>query len=195
MIAGLRGTVEGRRNDSLLVSVGGVVFQVYVPLRLLDQVGEPGRPVYLHTHLHLREDGATLFGFASPAEVELFRLLQTVTGVGPRLALAVLSAYPPDQVAQFIAREDVASLSAVPGVGRRTASRITHELKGRLASIALGDGVALVGVRAQALAALQALGYGATEAQAALRALQPEDEADVETALRACLAWLGQRLG
>ena len=118
--------------DYLLVDVGGVVYQVFSPSSTLYSVGEVGSPVSLLTHLQVRDDGFTLFGFATRAELQLFQLLIAVTSVGPRIALALLSAMSVDDLAAAIESEDTVRLSSVTGVGKRIAARIALELKGKV---------------------------------------------------------------
>lgn len=194
MIAGLRGTVEGRLPDGILLSVGGIVLKVHLPLSTLDRIGADSGPVYLHTHLYVREGAMALYGFASHQELELFELLLSVAGVGPKLALALLSALSPARLASAIAQKDIALLSSVPGVGKRTAERITVELRGKLEKAgqpSVDAGAA--GLHGQVVAALTALGYSPAESQAALRALPPDDNLDVSQAVRLCLAYLADR--
>lgn len=194
MIAGLRGTVEGRTQDGLLVSVGGVVFQVQVPAGLIAASEQQGERIDLFTHLYMREDGVALYGFASQQELEIFRLLLGVSGVGPRGALALISHLGVARLSTAIAHEQGGVLSSAPGIGKRTAARLILELKGKplLDTAALGPED--VGDAAtQTLAALTGLGYSSVEAQEAWRALAPEQRGSVEAALRACLGYLSER--
>lgn len=191
MIAGLRGIVEEVGPDWLLVNVSGVVFQVFTASSTLSSVGQPGTSVALHTHLQMREDGVTLFGFATRAELQSFQLLLTVTGVGPRSALAILSAMSVDDLAAAIASEDVVMLSSVQGVGKRTAARIALELKGKIdRMVPAGVGAAGVGNSAQLLAALTSLGYSSSEAASALRSAPHLAAMDLEDGLREALRLL-----
>jgi len=130
LIAGLHGLVEGVGPDYLLVNVGGVVFQLFTSSSTLSSVPGPGGDVTLHTHLQMREDGVTLFGFADKEELRLFQMLLTVSGVGPRSALALLSAMSVRDLMAAIATEDMARLSTVSGIGKKTAARIALDLKG-----------------------------------------------------------------
>lgn len=191
MIAGLRGIVEEIGPDWLLVNVSGVVFQVFTASSTLSSVGQPGTSVALHTHLQMREDGITLFGFATRAELQSFQLLLTVTGVGPRSALALLSAMSVDDLASAVVSEDLVRLSSVPGVGKRTAARIALELKGKIDRMA-PVGVAAAGARnsAQLLAALTSLGYSSSEAASALRSAPHLAAMDLEEGLREALRLL-----
>ncbi|CAA9533934.1 MAG: RuvA, partial [uncultured Thermoleophilia bacterium] len=134
MIAQVTGRVVGRGGDGVVLEVGGVGLEV-VATRGAEAVARPGTTVTLQTHLHVREDALQLFGFADVGERRLFRLLLGVSGVGPRLALAVVSAYPPDQLARAIVASDVALLSSVSGVGKRTAERICLDLRERIAKL------------------------------------------------------------
>lgn len=175
MIAGLRGLIDAKLPDALLVDVGGVVYRVGSSTTTLDEVGEPGEPVRLHTHLFVREDQLTLYGFASSAELRMFETLISVTGVGPRLACAILSRVRPDALPDAIAREDAPLLATVPGVGRKTAARLVLELRGKLVP---GDAPAVAPGRdaSEVVAALRSLGYTPAEAHAAA-ARAPTDPA------------------
>lgn len=191
MIAGLRGVVEAHLGDGVLLAVGGVIFRVFVPARSLGQL-PVGAPAVLHTHLDLREDGVALYGFTSEADRHTFEQLIGVSGVGPRLALRLLSALTPDDLARAVAANDPAMLALVPGVGKRIASRLVLELKGKVE----GTSEATPAPRSldgQVVAALIAMGFGPAEAQAAVREVAPSPETPIEEALRACLAALDRR--
>ncbi len=194
MIAGLRGTVESKLPDGVLLSVGGIVLKVHLPLSTLDRINGDSGQVYLHTHLYVREGAMALYGFASRQELELFELLLTVAGVGPKVALALLSALSPSRLTSAIAQKDIALLSSVPGVGKRIAERIAVELRGKLEKAGHPSAEAgVAGLHGQVVAALTALGYSPAESQAALRALPPDDNLDVGQAVRLCLAFLADR--
>ncbi|MHB0869641.1 MAG: Holliday junction branch migration protein RuvA [Chloroflexota bacterium] len=188
MIAGLRGVVEESASDHLLVNVGGVIYQVFASSATLSAASTPGAPVSLHTHLQLREDGATLYGFSSRPELRMFQLLLTVTSVGPRSALALLSAMSIDDLATAIASDDIARLSSVSGIGKRTAARIALELKGKVGQLEAG-GVPIPGSgnTGQLLAALTALGYSNSEAATAVRSIPNLATLDLEEGLREAL--------
>src|SRR5439155_250776 len=135
MIARLRGRPVTRRGDALVLDVGGVGYLVQATpsaLRRADGGGE----VTLETYLHVREDALQLYGFAEPAERELFELLLGVSGVGPKVALAIVSGSPPAELRRAIALDDTARFEAIPGIGRKTAQRVVMELKEKLASAA-----------------------------------------------------------
>jgi Holliday junction DNA helicase RuvA len=131
MIASVTGRVAAREADLVVLEVGGVGLEV-MPTRTAASAAQPGTVVTLATHLHVREDGLTLYGFAGADERRLFRLLLGVTGVGPKLALAIVSAYPPAQLERAVAASDVSLLASVVGVGKKTAQRICVDLKDRV---------------------------------------------------------------
>jgi Holliday junction DNA helicase RuvA len=188
MIGSVRGTVLERTvAGEVLVEVGGVGYRCLVPLSALPAVA-PGQPTFLMTHLHVREDAMTLYGFPSRDERDTFEVLIGANGVGPKLALAILSVHPPTALRHAVAEDDLDALCLVPGIGRRTAQKLMVELKSRLGApdIDLGadDGVAPP-ARAEVRAALTELGYGADEIRAAVGGL-PVDGA-VEDLLREAL--------
>jgi len=170
VIRGLRGTLVSKRPGEVLVDVQGVIFRVQTSATTLQELGDPGEPISLVTHLMVREEELALYGFATETELELFLSLLGVSGVGPRGALSVLSLGPPERIAEWIREEQVDQLARAPGVGRKTASRIVLELRGRLPSLVPSSGVDELD--RELLAALQALGYTAQEARMA--AAQPD---------------------
>lgn len=194
MIAGLKGTIEQRLGDSLLLLVGGVVYQVYVPASVLASAPNPGSPFHLHTHLHLKDDVMALYGFTESGELELFRALLTVSGVGPKLALAVLSGLGAERVIHAVQRQDTETLAGVPGVGKRIAGRIALELKGKLGAIGelVGTGAG-ADPFAQVVAALTSLGYSAAEAREASQVAAASSAADLAAAVRASLRYLAEK--
>jgi len=123
MIAAVKGRLVGRMGDSLLVDLGPLVLQVHTSATTIGDAGEPGGAVRLHTYLHVREDQFALYGFGTTEELALFTLLLGVTGIGPRLAANILSATRPEPLLNAISAEDVAFLSRLPGIGRKTAAR------------------------------------------------------------------------
>lgn len=132
MIAFLEGTVAGKTLTSAFISVGGVGFEVGMSQSSLSKLPATGERIVVHTYLQVRDDGMSLFGFMSLEEKALFEKLITVSGIGPKVALAALSSYAPDQLANLIAAQDVAAVQRIPGIGKKTASRIILELKGSL---------------------------------------------------------------
>jgi len=195
MISSLRGTVlQLNPPASLLIEVGGVGFKVLNPSSVFDDLdgAHTGRTVFLHTHLIVREDALTLYGFSSPEQRSLFELLLTVQGIGPRLALAVLSYLSPDVLRRAVAHEQAEVFDRVPGVGKKTAEKIVFALKDKLGSAAEG---ALAGVTSvsdvdtEVLAALTTLGYSIVEAQAALQSIPRGEGKDVEDRIRLALQY------
>jgi Holliday junction DNA helicase RuvA len=190
MIASISGTLQSRRNDSIVVQVGGVGLEVFVPSGVFGTLGDIGQPVALFTYLAVREDSLRLFGFPTEEERSLFDLLLTVQGVGPRLALAVLSTFPPEMLANAIQRDDAAIISRVPGVGKKTAQKIVLELKGKLLPETLPPGLASVSrLDTEVIAALTALGYSIVEAQAALQSIPRDAPDDIEERVRLALSY------
>jgi len=181
MIARLRGRPVARRGDALVLDVGGVGYLVQATpsaLRRADGGGE----VTLETYLHVREDALQLYGFAEPAERELFEHLLAVSGVGPKVALAIVSGSPPADLRRAIALEDTARFEAIPGIGKKTAQRVVLELKEKLGSVAAPAGRGHLGARD----ALVELGYSPVEAERALAQVDPKlpVEEQVRLALR-----------
>ncbi len=190
MLAFLQGHVLAQEDERLLVQVGPVGLWVYVPKPMLDTLAV-GEAVTLHTHLVVREDGWTLYGFADPDARDMFVHLLSVSGVGPRLALAILSYLTPDAIRRAVHQDEPERLQRVPGVGKKTAQRIVLALQDRLAPPSpLDTRSALADVDADVLAALVALGYSVVEAQAALQHIPPDAPADVEARLRLALQYL-----
>ena len=187
MIRALRGTLEAVGSDWLVVGMGGVSLQVFAPSSVLGSLGPSGSQVHLHTHLVVREDALSLYGFPTEEGLRVFELLLGVSGVGPRLALSVLSGISPETLAQAIVAGDEGTLSAVSGVGKRTAARIIVELKGKLeeewpvAVAAQGDD------RGEVIGALLALGYTPSEARRAVAALPQDPSWSVEDQVREAL--------
>lgn len=194
MIAFLSGRVAARGAGFALIDVGGVGYRLSMSTESLSTLPADGERVTLHTHLHVREDDLSLFGFADESEKEAFEQLITVSGVGPKVALATLSALSPDVLAQAVSTEDVTLISSVPGIGKKTAQRIILDLAGRLGAVAasadgtLGSSAGRPGV-AEARDALQSMGFSAGEIAVALKGA-PE-AADTQ----AVLQWALRRLG
>jgi Holliday junction DNA helicase RuvA len=207
MIAHLDGTVSSVAPDGAVIDVGGVGLLVQCTPATLAGL-RPGERTRVATSLVVREDALTLYGFAGEDERSTFELLQTASGVGPRLALAMLAVFTPEGLRRAVAEEDVAALTAVPGIGKKGAQRIVLELAGRLGlpgdvPVSAGAGAFSVGRpaswRDQVRAGLVSLGWQAREADQAIAAVEPEldgqasgGEVDVPAALRAALAVLGR---
>jgi Holliday junction DNA helicase RuvA len=180
MIARLSGTLAETGPDSAVIDVGGVGYQVLASARTLDALGPIGGEVLVLTELQVREDAWTLFGFGSPAERDAFRALTSIQGVGGRLAMAILSALSPDELARAVSQDDKAMIGRANGVGPKLAARIANELQGKLGVAGLGGALAAPrgGAAADALSALANLGFKPAEASAAVNAAQDELGAD-----------------
>ena len=191
MISSLRGTVLNTQPpQSLVIEVGGVGFRVNVPASVFDEIDGVGRTAFLHTHLLVREDALTLFGFSTEEQRSLFELLLTVQGVGPRLALSVLSTLSIDLLRRAVSSEQADVLDRVPGVGRRTAEKIVFSLKDKLgAATGLATLTAATDVDTEVLAALTALGYSVVEAQAALQSIGKDKGTSTEERIRLALQY------
>jgi holliday junction DNA helicase RuvA len=193
MIAYLRGRVLDKQPNKITVDVQGVGYEVHVPLSTYYDVGEPGAEIALRIHTHVREESLQLFGFLTALEQQLFERLIGISGIGPKLAIAVLSGIDSAELVGAVQRGDVARLTGVPGIGRKTAERIVLELKDRLAQLVVpaGAGAAASPVdrlRGDLLSALQNLGYHRPLAEKAVdAALKGGGEATFEAALRSAL--------
>ena len=186
MIAFIRGEVIARGTDHVVIDVRGVGYKVFVPRHATSDSLE------LHTHQVVREDGQFLYGFESREELALFELLISVSGVGPRAALAILSVARPSEVAAAIASGDAAALARAPGVGKKTAERLIVDLKGKIARTGPEREPTGLLTEDEAAAALQALGYTAAEAVSALRGAPPAGSATTEERVTAALRAAGR---
>jgi Holliday junction DNA helicase RuvA len=195
MIASLTGRLAAVEKDAVVIEVGGVGFYVHVPKGLLDAAGPLGGTISLHTHLHVRENELSLYGCASEDDLALFELLLGVSGVGPKVGLALLSTLSSDEVRAAIAGEQDKVLSKVPGIGGKTAKKIILDLKDKVQApddLALEpEGLVELAVEdEEVLGALTMLGYSVVEAQTALQHV-PANVHGVEERLRAALAYFG----
>jgi len=172
MIGHLKGKLVAKHPPQVVVDVGGIGYEVDVPMSTFYNLPATGEPVTLHTHLVVREDAHTLYGFGTVDERAAFRQLIRISGVGARTALAVLSGLSVAELAQAVATQEASRLTRVPGIGKKTAERLLLELKGRLAEALPGaGGERAVGPTADILNALVALGYSEKEALAATKGL------------------------
>lgn len=192
MIGSLRGTVlERTASGEVLVEVGGVGYRASVPTGTLVKM-LPGEPAFLFTHLHVREDAMVLFGFLTRDERDTFEALLVASGVGPKLALAILGVHSPNALRRALAQDDLDALVLVPGVGKRTAQRLLVDLKARLSmpDVDLGEQTGPLTCRAEVREALNGLGYSADEVRDVLANLEGDDDAPVEVMLRDALRQL-----
>jgi len=190
MIARLTGTLAELTADGAVIDVGGVGYQLLASARTLDALGPIGGDVKVLTELQVREDAWTLFGFGSAVERDSFRALTSVQGVGGKVALAILSALSPDELARAVAQDDKAMIGRANGVGPKLAARIANELQGKLGIAALGQSLSpRAGAAADALSALANLGFKPAEASAAVNAAQDDlgPDADLDALVRLAL--------
>lgn len=203
MIGRIRGTLLEKHLTEILVDVNGIAYEISVPMSTLYQLPETGQGLVLNTHLAVREDAQVLYGFKEMAEKNLFRALIKVSGVGPKLALAILSGMAVDEFVRTVNANDVASLVRMPGVGKKTAERLIIEMRDRLAEWvpadipggqeapdnSAGDG----GISSEAETALVSLGYKPAEASRTIARVLREngDVADSETLIRLALKSMG----
>jgi len=189
MIATLRGEISQVEDNALIVEVGGVGLRVFVPSPLRGRM-KAGEAILLYTHLVVREDALTLYGFEAQGERELFNVLLGVDGVGPKVALSVLSTMTLDAVQRAVFADEAELLSRVPGVGKKTAQKIALHLKDKLKPTdTLSRVAAMSDADSEVLAALTALGYSVFEAQAAIQAIAKDAPDDTEERLRLALQY------
>ena len=193
MIAGLKGTIEGIGSNWVVVDVGGISFQVFLPTSTLSTLAAVGQSVKLHTHMAVREDNITLYGFGSSRELVLFQTLISVSGIGPKLAMAMLSAMEVDQLTMAIASGDADLLTAIPGIGKKTASRVILELREKVGSgWMITQDLEAVQRNSEVLAALTSLGYSVAEATRAVATLPASDKLSLEEKIKLTLKYFGE---
>ena len=192
MIASLKGKLESLSGDYAVINVGGIGFQVFMPTPTLSTLGAIGSEISLHTHLHLREDNVTLYGLASADDLALFKALINVTGLGPKLALAMLSAMDVEQLVMAIASASADLLTAVPGIGKKMAHRLVLELKDKLgADFITAPAAGRAQETGEVLSALTSLGYSAQEATRAVASLPRDESLSLEDKLKLALGYFG----
>ena len=199
MIAFIQGELCDAGLDTIVVACHGIGYEIQIPVSVAQVLPDPGNVVKIYTYTYVREDALGLFGFLTKDDLMIFKLLITVNGVGPKAALAILSAMTADELRFAILAEDAKAIAKAPGIGPKTAKRMIIELKDKLnlesmieghgdAEMSLSDpGDAAANVRDEVIMALTALGYGNTEAVRAVRAVSGADEMDSETLLKQAL--------
>jgi len=191
MIAQLAGSLAHKSPEHLILDVGGVGYQVFVSLNSFYRLPEAGDRVQLLIHTHVREDAMQLYGFVDREEKELFTLLLGVSGIGPRLALNILSGTPSQELEEAIEAGDLVRLVAIPGVGKKTAERLIVELRDKVklvkAARGAGNGRRATGLEAEAVSALVNLGYRRSEAERAVKAACAAGASDLEAVIRTAL--------
>ena len=192
MIASISGTIQQIEPTSLVIAVGGVGIRVFVPRTVLENTGGTGRAVQLYTHLVVREDDLSLYGFNSDEDLQLFLVLLSVNGVGPRVALSVLGTLSPELLKNAVMREDSAVLQRVPGIGKKTAERIMFQLRDRLDLTSTTATMPLISdVDADVIDILTGLGFSIVEAQSALQHI-PRDLPGIDERVQQALQYLDQ---
>jgi Holliday junction DNA helicase RuvA len=196
VIASLTGVITAKSPGSVVIDVGGVGYEVAMPGSSIVELGPMGERVTVLTHLNVREDEMSLFGFRTAADKQLFRLVITVSGVGPKVALGLLSAMTPAALADAVAREDVTAICEAPGIGKKLAQRLVMELKDKLDLPEFaGGGMAGGAARSSGPAAVQTrdalLGMGFTSAEAAAAIAGAPDGASVEETITFALRRIG----
>jgi Holliday junction DNA helicase RuvA len=189
MIATISGSISQADPGSLVVEVGGVGLLVYVPDPLSDQA-QPGQTIFLHTYLVVREDVLALYGFETQEGRDYFKLLLGVSGIGPRLAITILSTLTPESIRRAVMSEQPEVFSRVPGVGPKTAQKISFSLQDKISKEEGYEPLAAMSdADSEVLSALVALGYSVVEAQAALQSIPKDAPEDVESRLRLALVY------
>jgi Holliday junction DNA helicase RuvA len=195
MIAFLRGRVHDKQPNRVIVDVGGIGYDVHVPLSTFYNLGDEGAEVSLRVHTHVREDALQLYGFLTELERQVFERLIAISGIGPKLAIVVLSGMEPRELVTAVQRADVARLTTIPGIGKKTAERIVLELKDRLTQIAVPAAPGAAAPESSAdqlrfdlLSALLNLGYHRQQAEKAIDAtVKSNPDASFEHAVRTAL--------
>ena len=200
MIASLNGVLKSKSPTEVLVDVNGVGYAVSIPLSTYSKLGDINSPVQLLTHLHVREDAMQLFGFSSEQERQLFRLLISISGIGPKTAQGILSSISAQDLQQHITSGNTAALTSIPGIGRKTAERLVVELKDKIGKMGVASGAGTMPgdknaeARNEALLALTSLGYNRLSAEKAIRmalADSPTSPLTVEELIKKALKYSG----
>jgi len=191
VIASISGKIQSIHENMLIIQVGGVGLGIHVPNDLAEDQTRVGQQIDLYTHMHVRENDISLYGFRSLEEKELFLILLGISGIGPRTALAVLSSFSPELLRGVISQGDASALTAIPGIGRKTAQRMMLDLKDKVKiSSVVFSTPALAEGDADVINALTALGYSVAEAQSAV-AILPENITELDQRILAALQSLG----
>jgi len=193
MIASLEGIIDAVSKDSLIVNVNGIGFKIAVTTTVLSEMGITVREVKLYTHFHIREDDMSLFGFGSLDELKLFETLISVSGLGPKTGMAMLSAMSADQVAMAIASGSVEILTTIPGIGKKTADRLILELKDKVGGVMISSPAGKAAQEnADVVSALVSLGYSVQETTRAVNALPSGKKLTLENKVKLALQYLGK---
>jgi len=195
LIASLKGIVQSKKPEGVIVDVSGIGYHVSVPLCSLGDIPEPGNSVFLHTYTHVREDILQLFGFLSEEEQKIFKILMGISGIGPKLGLAILSGMPVQKFIESVHNEDVTTLSTIPGLGKKTASRVVLELKGKLPSLRDDETSDSAGLSASgdSVSALVNLGYKKSLAERAVQQAVNNGSSAIEDIIKEALKYLTEK--
>jgi len=194
MIAAVDGVLESHNADSVVVKAGPLSLLLFVSGTTLNQIGAIGERIYLNTHLHLREDNLTLYGFATKGELQIFQKLIMVSGIGPRSALALLTAFEPQRLVSAIISDNLDLISHAPGIGKKMAGRIVLELKGKLEKEGISEFAPVSGEEySDVVAALVNLGYSLREASQAVSMLPAIGDFRLEDRIKLALQQLASR--
>ena len=192
MIAAVKGPLRARGVDWVQVDVGGITLHISVPTSLVQELGEVGQEVRLHTRMLIKDEEPRLYGFPSSQALQFFQMLTGVSGIGPRTALNLLSSRTPGALTSAIMSEDLDAFSGIPGIGKKSAARIVLELKGKLEREPMDMPITPDGTDGDTIAALTALGYTTREARLALSAIDAGPTLDVEERVRLALGQIGR---
>ena len=189
MIASLNGTVLSKKPEGIIIDVSGIGYHVRIPLCSLGDIPEPGARIFLHTYTHVREDALQLFGFLTEEERRVFITLMGISGIGPKLGLAILSGMPAQRFVEAVNNEDVTLLSTIPGLGKKTSARVILELKGKLPSLDEGDAGSgsEVSAAGDAISALVNLGYKKASSEKAVEGAMKNGSSAIEDIIREAL--------
>jgi Holliday junction DNA helicase RuvA len=192
MIAGLEGIIAAQAADHIVLNVSGVYYKVFMPGSTISQMGRLGETAHVYTHLYVREDQMALYGTPEERQLKMFETLLGVSGIGPKVALSILSTMPIDSLESAIGSGNVDLLTRIPGIGRKTASRLVLELKGKIDIVAAAGIHASPTAASEVVEALTGLGYSPAEIQAALSGLPKDTELTTEDMVMFALKRLGR---
>lgn len=195
MIASLKGIVQSRKPEGIIVEVNGVGYLVSIPLSSFGDIPEAGERVFLHTYTHVREDALQIYGFLSEEERRVFTVLLGISGIGPKLGLAILSGMPVQRFIEAVSNENVSLLSTIPGLGNKTASRVILELKGKLPSLEAGGehGSDKIAAADDAVSALVNLGYKKQMSEKAVGKAVQQGSDSIEEIIKEALKYLTEK--
>lgn len=191
MIASISGSIQVIEKEALVVAVGGVGLRVRVPQGVLENSGGVGRTIFLHTHLSVRETDLSLFGFETTDDLRIFNLLLGISGIGPKVALAILSTLSPELLRSAVIQDEAVILQRVPGIGKKSAEKIIFALRGKLDGIDASSTGLISDVDADVIEVLTTLGFSIVEAQTALQKV-PRDVQDINERVAVALRQLDQ---